>query len=688
MFVLATRPLILSPAGSYDALCAAINSGADEVYFGLSSHNARQNAKNFTPEETEKAIRECKLRGVKTNITLNTLVTDREIPDACRLAYNALCMGADAFIVQDIGLASALKKSIPEITLHASTQCACHSAEGAKQLAELGFERIVLAREMNSTEIEKVVKLGVETEIFVHGALCVCHSGMCLMSSVIGKRSGNRGLCAQPCRLPYNFGETKAEGRNACNYPLSLKDLSLAKHIPELTELGVTSLKIEGRMKPPEYVSGVTGIWKKLVTENRNATDEEYEYLEKLFSRSGFTDGYFTDKYRIDNRKMYGVRTDSDKQDTKLLETAKAENPSKRAVTMTCIVTEGENPVLTIKCEDAECMVKADFTAQTASSRPMTEEDIANSLVKLGDTVFECTGIQVSVTGQVFVAKSQLNALRRTAVTCLEEKILRAIPHPDFDDSVFALEKAEKRAVQPKLRLLPESEVSLDMMLRKYASYDIESVCIPLGMFRNDDGKHIAQKVSDKGIFLGVRLPRVVFAEESGYTVKMLNSAKENGAVYAVAENIGHIPLIKRAGLKLYAGAAMNVFNSFCIDALKNMGFESVTLSPELLTAQMRDMKKNGISPAVIGSGRLELMVLESCVERANGNCNCTDNRGVCTTICDRTGAVFPVKCEHRMSEKPYPGRNIIMNSVPVHLIDKPAELEKSGAEIICIMED
>lgn len=688
MFVLATRPLILSPAGSYDALCAAINSGADEVYFGLSSHNARQNAKNFTPEETEKAIRECKLRGVKTNITLNTLVTDREIPEACRLAYDALCMGADAFIVQDLGLASALKKSIPGITLHASTQCACHSVEGAKQLAALGFERIVLARELNGEEIAEVVKLGVETEIFVHGALCVCHSGMCLMSSVIGKRSGNRGLCAQPCRLPYNFGETKAEGRNARNYPLSLKDLSLAKHIPELSELGVTSLKIEGRMKPPEYVSGVTGIWKKLVTENRNATNEEYEYLEKLFSRSGFTDGYFTDKYRTDNRKMYGVRTESDKQDTKALETPKAQTPSKRAVTMSCAVTEGEAPVLTIRCSDAECMVTADFTAQTASSRPMTEEDIANSLAKLGDTAFECTGIQVSVTGQVFVAKSQLNALRRTAVACLEEKILGAIPHPEFDESVFTSEKGEKRAVKPKIRLYPESEKTLDEMLKKYASYDIESVCVPLGMFRDGLGEKLAKRIADKGFPLGVRLPRVVFAAEAEYTVKMLERAKEKSAVYAVAENIGHVPLIKRAELMLYAGAAMNVFNSFCIDALKNIGFESVTLSPELLTAQMRDMKKNGITPAVIGSGRLELMVLESCIVRANGNCNCTDNRGVCTTICDRTGAVFPVKCEHRMSDKPYPGRNIIMNSVPVHLIDKPAELEKSGAEIICIMED
>ncbi len=684
MLNLADNMLILSPAGSMEALDAAIESGADEVYFGLSGYNARQNAKNFTAEETKEALRKCKLRNVKSNITLNTLVTDREIPQVCRMAYDALTLGADAFIVQDIGLARALKKAIPEITLHASTQCACHSKSGAEQLAELGFERVVLARELNENDIREIVSLGIETEIFVHGALCVCHSGMCLMSSVIGKRSGNRGLCAQPCRLPFNLGKDRADGRK---YPLSLKDLSLAMHVPELKALGVTSLKIEGRMKAPEYVAGVTKTWKNIVSENRCATAEEYTYLEKLFSRSGFTDGYFTGSYRKNNKEMYGVRTDEDKADSRKPENVGEGTASKREISIRCIISENKPPVLTLSTDDITHTEIADFIAQTATSKPLSAEDINTSLAKLGDTPFTYTGIQTEIDGNVFVAKSQLNALRRNAVAGLEEKIMASIKKYSFNDEFLSrpvLKNSKKIAL---LRLFPTNANSLDEMLEKYANYSIESVCLPLGVFSDEKFKSLVEKISEKSLKFGVKLPRVVFNSEENGLLTLLKVAKENGAEYAVAENIGQIKSIKKAGLALYAGAAMNIFNSYSVDECKDIGFQSVTLSPELLTAQMRDIDKSGITTAVIASGRLELMVLESCVIRANGNCRHTDNGQICHTLCDRTGAVFPVKCEHRLDER-YPCRNIVLNSIPVHLIDKPSELEKTGADVYCIYED
>ena len=680
------KPLILSPAGSYECLVAAIDAGADEVYFGLSGHNARQNAKNFTAEETKEALTKCRLRGVKSNITLNTLVTDREMTDACRMAYDALCMGADAFIVQDTGLAATLKKAIPEITLHASTQCACHSKAGALQLAEIGFERVVLAREMSAEDIGEIIKTGIETEIFVHGALCVCHSGMCLMSSVIGKRSGNRGLCAQPCRLPYNLGNEKAVGRNGNRYPLSLKDLSLAMHIKELSQLGVTSLKIEGRMKPPEYVSGVTEIWKALVTENRNATPEEYRRLEMLFSRSGFTDGYFTGSYRKSNKEMYGVRTDEDKADSRSACTSVSRTATKREVSANCIIEENKAPVLTLKTDGYSHTETADFTAQTASTRPMTAEDINASLTKLGDTEFLCTGIHTDIKGNVFVPKSQLNALRRNAVSGLEEKIMEGIGSYSFDESALSLPRSDKKSVKPSVRLFPTSEKSLLNMLGKYSGYDVESICIPLGMFRDDLYTGILNVIGEKSLTFGVKLPRVVFTKEEEQLTELLIKAKENGACYALTENIGQISAVKKSGLKLYAGAAMNVFNSRSIKALKELGFESVILSPELLTAQMRDLEKYGMKTAVIASGCLELMVLESCVIRANTPCKKTPDGSICHTLCDRTGAVFPVKCEHRL-DTDYPCRNIIINGVPVHLIDKPDELTKTGADVYCIYE-
>lgn len=687
MFNLSQRPLILSPAGSFESLTAAAEGGADEIYFGLSAHNARQNAKNFTPDEAKEALRLCRLRGIKTNITLNTLVTDREIPDACRLAYDALTMGADAFIVQDLGLASALKRSIPEITLHASTQCACHSASGAETLAELGFERIVLAREMSREEIAKTVSLGLETEIFVHGALCVCHSGMCLMSSVIGKRSGNRGLCAQPCRLPYNFGSTKAVGRDGEKYPLSLKDLTLSRHVTELAEMGITSLKIEGRMKPAEYVSGVTGIWKRLVTENRNATDEEYEYLERLFSRSGFTDGYFTSKYRTNNKNMYGVRTESDKNRTRTLEIVSDTLAEKRRVDISCRVAENERVDLSMTDGTHTVSVQSDFTAQGAKSKPMTSDDINASLSKLGDTQFVARHIAAEISGSVFLAKSQLNALRRTATERLEAEILSDIPHPAFDESVFALTQPKKKKIQPSVRIFASSAEKIEIALSRRGEYSVESVCVPLGLFCDEERiTEILSEIREKSLTFGVRLPRVVFAEERSTAEALLEKAKSLGATYALAENIGHIPLVKKAGLDLYAGAGMNVYNSCCRRVLSDLGAKSVTLSPELLTAQARDIDKAD-GTAVVAGGRLELMVLESCIVRAGSPCKRTPDGEICDTVCDRTGAVFPIKCEHRLGVG-YLCRNIILNSVPQRLIEKKDELEKTGAEIYCIYED
>lgn len=713
------RPLVLSPAGSPEALYAALEAGADEVYFGLWAHNARQNAKNFTRDEAREAFRVCRLRGVSTNVTLNTLVTDRELPDAVRLAYDALCMGADAFIVQDIGLARSLKRAIPEIVLHASTQCACHSTAGARQLIDAGFERIVLARELDESSIRNIVSLGAETEIFVHGALCVCHSGMCLMSSVIGGRSGNRGLCAQPCRLPYELESaenTLGRGRKATEsdgYPLSLKDLSLARHVPKLAALGVTSLKIEGRMKPPEYVRGVTSIWKTLVSENRSATAEEYAYLEQLFSRSGFTDGYFTDAYRTDNRAMYGVRTALDKQMSKTASIPQESAlPVKRPVCLEAEIAENCPPVLTVRTADgtASATVTADFTAQTAASRPLTEEDIRAALGKFGDTHFMCSGIQIHLQGSVFIAKSQLNALRRLAVAALEEKLTnRAVSPPDPDTLRVLSERAaagKKRSEigeadsagagsQPPLRLFAASAAGVEKLLAMYADYPIESVCLPLAFFAKENfaaAGTVAEKeyrlLKDRAIPFGVRMPRALFDDEAAGAREALKRAKAAGAGYAVAENIGQLSFIRQAELALCCGAGLNVFNAQSLAYFAACGAENVTLSPELRIPQMRDLEKpSGTATAVIAAGRLELMVLESCVIRAKQSCGTTENGGICAGLRDRTGTGFPIRAEQRLGEQPYPCRNILLNSIPVHLLQKPDELQKSHADLYCIYE-
>ena len=297
------KPELLCPVGGKDTLDAALRGGADAVYFGGKAFNARMNAKNFTPDEIREAVLTCHGRGVKVYITANTLLTDRELPGGLDFVSSLYEMGVDALIVADLGLASLIRESFPDFELHASTQMSGHSVGAACFLKEKGFSRMVLAREMTKSNIELLCRQApIETELFVHGALCASASGQCLMSSMIGDRSGNRGECAQPCRLPYNGG-----------YPLSLKDLCLAGHIEEILSLGVSSLKIEGRMKSPDYVYATARTWRTLLDEGRCATEREISYLSRIFSRSGFTDGYFTAKR---DKTMLGTRTEQDKAKT------------------------------------------------------------------------------------------------------------------------------------------------------------------------------------------------------------------------------------------------------------------------------------------------------------------------------------------------------------------------------------
>ncbi len=294
------KPELLSPCGSPEALQAAVRAGADAVYLGGPAFHARMNAKNFTMQEIEKAVDFCHDAGVSVYITLNTLLSDREILPALRYVESLYMSGVDGLITADLGLSTAIHRYFPDLPLHASTQACAHNGDAGVAFERLGFTRMVAARELTKENIISMVKISpIEIEIFVHGAMCVCHSGQCLMSSVIGGRSGNRGLCAQPCRLPYNGA-----------YPLSLKDMCLAQHMKEILDIGVASLKIEGRMKPPAYVQGVTAIYRKLIDERRDATNEEMQYLASLFSRSGFTDGYFAGKK---TSAMLGIRREEDK---------------------------------------------------------------------------------------------------------------------------------------------------------------------------------------------------------------------------------------------------------------------------------------------------------------------------------------------------------------------------------------
>ncbi|NLE13147.1 MAG: U32 family peptidase [Clostridiales bacterium] len=311
-----TKPELLLPAGSPDSLLAALDGGADAVYLGGRLFNARMNARNFGDEELARGLTLCRGYGAKLYVTLNTLISDRELDEAVRYAGRLYEIGVDALIVGDLGLAAALREYLPELPLHGSTQLSAHNIPGVNALGKMGFERVVAARELSKGDLARL-KAGcgdIGIEIFIHGAHCVSASGMCLFSAMAGGRSGNRGMCAQPCRLPYEGG-----------YRLSLKDMCLAGHIREIIELGVDSLKVEGRMKPPSYVYTAASVYRRLLDEGRDADNSEMKRLEAAFSRSGFTDGYFTGRI---NPSMLGVRTDSDKAKSDRIDY----RPSERAV--------------------------------------------------------------------------------------------------------------------------------------------------------------------------------------------------------------------------------------------------------------------------------------------------------------------------------------------------------------------
>ena len=301
-----SKPLtteLLAPAGGQEALVAAVQSGADAVYMGFGAYNARRSARNFSDEEFRAAVSYCHLRGVKVYLTLNTLVTDRELPALAAEARTASECGVDAILVQDWGVLATLQKIIPDVPLHASTQMSLHTLSGVQEAARLGMTRAVLARELSRGEIAEICqKSPIEIETFVHGALCMCYSGQCEMSAVIGRRSGNRGACAQPCRLPYGFSG-RADG-----HPLSLKDANLAPFVPEMMDMGVACLKIEGRMKRPEYVAAVTEIYARLLREHRTPTKDEQKKLALAFSRDGFTEGYYRG---VRGREMFGTRPEN-----------------------------------------------------------------------------------------------------------------------------------------------------------------------------------------------------------------------------------------------------------------------------------------------------------------------------------------------------------------------------------------
>ena len=639
-------PEILAPAGGMDALIAAVRSGADAVYLGGQRFNARRSAHNFDDEALEQAVRYCHIRGVKVYLTLNTLITDSEVPELLAQAAVAAAAGVDGILVQDFGVAQILKTVSPHLPLMASTQMTVHNVAGARAAKAMGMTRVVLARELSKDEIATITREGgIETEVFVHGALCMSVSGQCYLSAMLGGRSGNRGVCAQPCRLPFAGGGKE--------YALSLKDMSLVDHIQELAQMGVSSLKIEGRMKRPEYVAAA-------VTACRNALEGravDFEALTAVFARSGFTGGYYEGKPGF---SMFGIREKEDVTAAtgKLLGQLATLYRSERAAVPVDLELEmraDEPAALTIKDDNGHTARVIGDQPQIAQNHPTDEALARRGLEKMGGTPFVLRELACHIDPELMLPISALNTMRKEAIARLEEQ--RGAPHPiPFDASVLKPIAANpKRTGQPPLRVRLQNLGQLSPTIAEQA----QMITVPLSRLA-DDYSWLAYR--DK---ICAEIPPALFPKAERRVGQQLAALKGMGLKAVSAGNIGAVHLGRELGFTVYGDFNLNVLNSYTLAHLAELGVKDACLSIELNLKNLESMQRH-LPVGIIAYGSIPLMTLRSCPLK--GPKGCGDCRGV-GALTDRKGNVFAVDCVEREYSR-------LLNTVPLWLADRLECLE------------
>lgn len=645
---------LMSPAGSLEGVIAAVRGGADAVYFGTGDFNARRNAKNLTGDDLAEALRYCRLRGVKTYITMNTLVTDRELNRAKELILDLNQLGADALIVQDLGMARMIRALAPEMPIHASTQMTVHNIGGVLQAARLGFSRVVLSRELPLEEIAFICKNSpVEIEVFVHGALCMCYSGQCYLSAAIGGRSGNRGLCAQPCRMSYSLQNGKP------GHPLSLKDLSLADHLSELEQAGVHTLKIEGRMKRPEYTALVTSIYKKALQEHRAPTREELLQLQTVFSREGFTDGYFTGHK---GAEMFGTRQEENGKDARELykqaQLIYQSEPETPTVPVKLTFTARADTPMTLLADDGEGHKHeaVGLAPEPALRRATTEDEVRSALGKTGGTVFFPETMEVHLEDGLRASAAAINAMRRQ---CLESLALQRKMPPvrkvgDWQPGVQRLSREEA----PGFIFSFQSVQQLSSPIL-HAMPDM--IWLPLKEIA--DNLQLIQALSQQGLRFAAVPDRIIFDGQWAETLSMLRKVREAGVHDLVCNNLGQIPIVHRLNMTLHGDFGLNVMNSQTVRELSRLGLSSCTLSFEMNLAQIRDMHP-GMDCQLLAYGRLPLMITENSIVPAQTKGN--------AALTDKTGRSFPIFPENH-------GRATLYNAEKLWLADKKDELSRLG---------
>lgn len=643
-------PELLAPAGSFDSVRAAVRTGADAVYLGTKAFNARRNADNFDDAALRDAIRLCRLHGVKVHITLNTLVSDAELPKAKAVIRHVCALGADVLILQDLGLARLAKTCAPDLARHASTQMSVQTAAGIALLKDLGYSRAVLPRELSRNEIAAIrASTDLELELFIHGAQCMCVSGQCLMSAMLGSRSGNRGLCAQPCRLPFSADNTE-------RYDLSLKDLSLMDRLPALAALGVDSFKIEGRMKRAEYVAAAVTNARRALEGSRDAATADA--LRAVFSRQGFTSGYF------DNDRgshMFGVRTKEDvtAASGKVLSALQHLYEKERAdvpVDFHLTIRQNALPTLTATARGTTVCAAGAALPQPAE-KPMTADALETRLQKCGGTAFYANHIEIDLDSGLFLPASEINAMRRSALEQLTETLSAVKPLRFTDVPLTAHRSAEEksdkaRKLPPTFRLLLESPDQIPQDLT-----NVENLYFPLEI-----EEKVVENVKNCPVPVGFEVPRGIFGKEADVKKKLLH-AKANGVSIALCETLDAVALAKQCDLEIHGGWALHCFNSLTAEVLADLGVKSITLSPELTLQQSNDLSAP-VPRGLFAYGRLPLMLTRNCPIRNVMDCKDCGRR---QSLTDRKGIRFPVRCRFGSAE--------VLNAHPIYLGDRMGEL-------------
>ena len=645
---------LLAPAGSMEALRAAVQNGANAVYLGCGQFNARQGAKNFTIQTLSEAVKYCHIRGVQVHLTLNTLVSDKETSACCDLIRQAAACGVDAFIVQDLGVVQLCRQIAPAVPIHGSTQLTVHSLPGVLLCAAWGMSRVVLSRELSREEIAYICQNSpIEIEVFAHGALCMGYSGQCYLSAAIGGRSGNRGRCAQPCRQSYGYGRWEHK------YPLSLKDNCLVHYLQTLKTMGVASLKLEGRMKRPEYVATVTKVYREALDQG-NVTRQQEKQLLTAFNRQGFTDGYYAAKT---GSHMFGIR-DEKAEDQAWLKEARTtyENAENGLVPIvfTATVTSRSSGLAVTDPEGRTCSVNGPVP-EVARTVELTQEALASRLEKTGGTPYHCIETRCNIEPGLTLSAAAINSMRRDVLNQLTA--LRARNDAPVLSRPHRVPHYQGNSIHPVFTI---QVTSREQITGRLLNMEPAVLYVPLHLLAKDTWTAIlAQKVRVCAV-----LPRIVHDSEIPKLKEHLRSLKELGIREALVGNLGLLIPVRECGFAARGDFGLNLYNSRSMQVARDLELRSACLSFEMTLPQIRDVSK-AVPSEILAYGRLPLMVTENClIKGKTGACTC---HLAPAKLMDKTGAEFPIIKDGNSC------RSILLNGKKLNWLDRQDDLSRLG---------